>query len=65
MNRFFGYFIGIVWLGLAYGAYQTGATGSSLGQDDVAFWWTVIAGLLAIAGLGALVGTTIHHLPDN
>ena len=60
MNRIFGYIVGIVWLGLAYGAFQTSSAGRAAGQSDVAFWWTVIAGLLTIAALGALVGTTIH-----
>jgi hypothetical protein len=60
MNRIFGYLVGIVWLGLAYGAFQNSSAGWSAGQDDVGFWWSVIAGLLTIAALGALIGTTIH-----
>ena len=50
MNRIFGYFIGVVWLGLAYGAFQRGAAG---------------AGILTIAALGALIGTTIHARADR
>lgn len=64
MNRIFGYLVGIVWLGLAYGAYSRGAAGGAAGQEDVAFWWTVIAALLGIAALGALVGTTLHTRSD-
>ena len=60
MNRIFGYVVGLVWLGLAYGALQNSLAGRSAGQPDVGFWWTVIAGLLTIAALGALIGTTIH-----
>lgn len=65
MNRIFGYFIGVVWAGLAYGAFQRGAAGAELGQDDVRLWWTIIAGLLSIAALGALIGTTIHARADQ
>ncbi len=60
MNRIFGYLVGLVWLGLAYGAFQNSSNGWSAGQPDVGFWWSVIAGLLTIAALGALIGTTIH-----
>lgn len=65
MNRIFGYLVGIVWLGMAFGAYQTGAQGRALGQDDVGFWWSVIGTILAIAAMGALVGTTIHTRGDS
>jgi len=65
MNRFFGYLVGIVWLGLAYLAFQNASAGRAAGQDDVGFWWTVITGLLAIAALGALVGTTLHSRSDD
>ncbi len=65
MNRFFGYFIGVVWLGMAFGAFQTGAQGRALGQADVSLWWTIIAGILTIAALGAIVGTTIHSRGDS
>lgn len=64
MNRIFGYFIGVVWLVLAYGAFQRGAAGAALGQDDVRLWWSIIAGILTIAALGALIGTTIHSRSD-
>lgn len=65
MNRIFGYVVGLVWLGLAFGAYQNSAAGRSAGQEDVGFWWLVIAGLLTIAALGALIGTTIHSRPSE
>lgn len=65
MNRIFGYLIGVIWLVLAWGAFQRGATGRELGQADVGLWWTIIAGILTIAALGALVGTTIHTREDN
>lgn len=60
MNRIFGYLVGVVWLGLAYGAFRTATAGWDAGQSDVGFWWAVIATLLTIAALGALIGTMIH-----
>jgi len=60
MNRIFGYLVGVVWLGMAFGAFQRGQNGGALGYSDMSVWWTIIAGLLTIAGVGALVGTTIH-----
>ncbi|MDT8341634.1 MAG: hypothetical protein RQ751_09005 [Longimicrobiales bacterium] len=65
MNRIFGYVVGIVWLGLAFAAFRIGAAGRAAGQDDVAFWWSVITGLLTIAALGAIVGTTLHAREDG
>lgn len=60
MNRIFGYVVGILWLGLAFMAFQNASAGRAAGQEDVEFWWTVISAILAIAALGALIGTTIH-----
>jgi hypothetical protein len=60
MNRIFGYLVGIVWLGMAWGAFQRGQNGGAMGYTDMVVWWTIIAGFLMIAGLGALIGTTIH-----
>ena len=65
MNRIFGYLVGIVWLGLAFGAFQNASAGRVAGQEDVGFWWTVIAGILTVAAVGALVGTTIHARSDQ
>lgn len=58
--KFFGYVVGVVWFGLAFGAYRASAGGWAEGHSDIGFWWGVIAALLAIAALSALVGTTIH-----
>ena len=60
MNRIFGYLVGIVWLGMAFGAFNAASGGWEQGFTDIGFWWSVIGGFLTIAGLGALVGTTIH-----
>jgi hypothetical protein len=58
--KLIGYLIGIVWLGLAYGAFRTSSAGWSQGHSDIGFWWAVIGTLLAIAALGAMVGTAVH-----
>ena len=60
MKRILGMGVGIVWYGLAFGAFRTASGGWETGHPDIGFWWTVIACLLAIAGTGALVGTYIH-----
>lgn len=60
MKKLFGYVIGVVWLGIAFGAFRTSARGWAEGHSDIGFWWAVIGSLLTIAALGALVGTTIH-----
>jgi hypothetical protein len=58
--KFIGYLVGMVWFGLAFGAYRTSSAGWAEGHSDIGFWWGVIAALLAIAALSSLVGTTIH-----
>lgn len=60
MTKALGFLAGLVLLSLAAGAARTASLGWGGGHTDVGFWWTVIAGFLAIAGLGALVGTIIH-----
>lgn len=60
MKRIIGMGIGIVYLGIAYGAYTRAAAGWDTGYGDVGLWWTVIAIILTIAAGGALIGTWIH-----
>ena len=60
MKKALGFLAGLVLLALAAGAARTASLGWGGGHTDVGFWWTVIAGFLTIAGLGALVGTVIH-----
>ena len=52
--------VGVIWLGIAFGSYQNSKAGWEAGYADLGFWWAIIGGLLAIAGLGALIGTWIH-----
>ena len=60
MSRIFGFVVCVAWLGLAFGAFTRATAGWSAGHTDIGFWWTVIGSLLAIAGLGAGVGTFLH-----
>ena len=60
MKKALGFFAGLVLLALAAGAARTAMLGWGGDHTDVGFWWTVIAGFLTIAGLGAVVGTAIH-----
>lgn len=60
MKKSIGLVIGVVYILVAFGAYKNGMAGWAAGHSDLGFWWTVIGGLLTIAGLGALVGTWIH-----
>ena len=59
MGRIFGFAIGIIWLGLAFLAFRSASNGWANGMPDWGFWWSVVASLLSIAGIGALVGTYI------
>jgi len=65
VERAFGTGVGVAWLGMAYGAYRNASLGWDAGHSDLGFWWTVIAGLLAIAGFSALIGTWIHTRPSE
>lgn len=64
MKRILGMGVGVVYLGIAFGAYSRASGGWAAGHADLGFWWTVIAALLAIAGLAALIGTWIHTQPE-
>lgn len=55
--------VGVVYLGIAFGAFARASAGWRDGYADIGFWWTVIGAFLTIAALGALVGTWIHTRP--
>ena len=63
MTRIFGFGIGLLYIGIAYGALMRANEGWATGYEDVGFWWTVIAVILAIAATGALIGTWLHTRP--
>ena len=52
--------VGVLYLGIAFGAYRKASAGWAAGFPDLGVWWTVVAALLTIAALGALIGTWIH-----
>jgi hypothetical protein len=60
MKRLLGFAVGLVYIAIAFGAFQKSSAGWQAGHDDLGFWWAVIATLLSIAALAALVGTWIH-----
>jgi hypothetical protein len=63
MKRIFGMGVGVLYFGIAFGAFTRAQNGWATGYEDIGFWWTVIAAILAIAATGALVGTWIHTQP--
>lgn len=60
MKLVVGILIGLLYLFISSRALQYSSVGWGAGNRDLGFWWAVIATLLAIAGLGAIVGTWIH-----
>jgi ABC-type multidrug transport system permease subunit len=60
MKRILGMGVGVLYLGLSFGALQRANGGWATNYNDIGFWWTVIAVILAMAAIGALVGTWIH-----
>ena len=63
MSRVFGILAGVGILVLAGFAWDDSATGWSVGNSDIGFWWAVIATFLTIAGIGTMVGTWLHTQP--
>jgi hypothetical protein len=63
MKLIVGVVIGAFYLGLSALAFRVSSSGWAAGHSDLGFWWAVIATLLAIAGLGAMVGSWIHTRP--
>ena len=60
MKRILGMGVGVLYLGISFGALRWASAGREAGYAELGFWWTVIAVLLAIAAGGALIGTWIH-----
>ena len=65
MKRILGMGVGVLYLGIAYGALMRANAGWATGYSDIGFWWTVIAAVLTIAALGALIGTWLHTRPTE
>jgi hypothetical protein len=60
MKRILGMGVGVLYLGIAFGAFMKASAGWAAGHSDLGVWWSVIGTMLAIAALGALIGTWIH-----
>ena len=63
MKLIVGLLIGALYLTLAFLAFRQSSGGWGAGHSDLGFWWAVIACLLAVAGMGAIVGSWIHTRP--
>ena len=63
MKLIVGLLIGALYLTLSFLAFRHSSGGWDAGHSDLGFWWAVIAALLAVAGLGAIVGSWIHTRP--
>ena len=60
MKRIMGMGVGVIYLGIAYGALTRANAGWASGFNEIGFWWTVVAALLSGVALTALIGTWIH-----
>ncbi|HET9948571.1 MAG TPA: hypothetical protein VFQ22_06595 [Longimicrobiales bacterium] len=60
MKRIVGLVVGILYLGLAAGAFLRARPGWEQGHTDIGFWWTVVTALLVVAALAAMIGGWIH-----
>lgn len=65
MKQYAGLVVGVIWYLMAFGAFGRGMEGWSQGHADLGVWWSVIAGLLLIAGTGAFIGTWIHGWSES
>lgn len=65
MKQYAGLIIGVVYLLIAMGAFKTGMDGWGAGHSDLGVWWSVIGALLAMAGIGAILGTWVHAWSDE
>ncbi len=65
MKQYAGLIIGVVYLLIAMGAFKTGMDGWGAGHSDLGVWWSVIGTLLAMAGIGAILGTWVHAWSDE
>lgn len=60
MKRILGMGVGVLYVGIAFGAFSKASAGWAVGEADLGFWWSVIGTMLTIAALSALIGTWIH-----
>ena len=60
-----GMLVGIAWLAMANVTYGKAHAGAQEGHPDLALWWGIITGFLAIAACGILWGTHLHTRPQS
>lgn len=65
MKLLAGLVVFVAWLAMALVAFWKSRAGWADNHADLGFWWAVIAALLAIAAIGALVGTLLHMRPQR
>ncbi|MDE0075722.1 MAG: hypothetical protein OXU32_17360 [Gammaproteobacteria bacterium] len=65
MKRIAGILVAAFYAVITFLAFGHSADGWAGGHADLGFWWAVIGGFLAVAGLGALVGTLLHTRRRN
>ena len=56
-----GIVIGVLWLLMAGASIWSAVEGGANGREDWALAWGLVGGLLAIAGLAAIVGSWWHE----
>ena len=56
-----GIVMGVLWLIMAGTSIWSAMRGAANGREDWALAWGLVGGLLAIAGLGALIGSWWHE----
>jgi len=65
MKFFVGIGIGVLYAVLVTLALTHSTRSWQAGNADLGFWWAVIGTLLAIAGLGAVIGSWLHTRPSG
>ena len=60
MKRILGMTVGVVYIVLAYAAFNRASSGWEAGHGDIGFWFSVVGTFLSIASLAAFIGTWIH-----
>jgi len=65
MKFFVGIGVGVLYAVLVTLALNHSAGSWQAGNADLGFWWAVIGTLLAVAGLGAVIGSWLHTRPSE
>lgn len=60
MKRIIGIGVGLVIMVISAVALRAGHAGRLQGFEDIAFWWTVVGVLLAVASMAAIIGSILH-----